>query len=195
MRSALLLLVASSIAHLAAMEAGDPTPGVTLGIWNHQLLVTAPAGGENQLPGGSQRLAIDWRGVTLTDAADFLRQATRLNVVVMPDCGERTLSLTVTDMPLSSVIRWMATQTGVAWTYRQEALLFSAKPLSGASVTRIYDVSALTAPVRDFPGPELAFSSAGIADGGLKAAPEARADSAQNLDEIADFLRRQLHID
>lgn len=187
MRTALLLLTAC-FATLAAAE------GTSIGVWNHQLLVTAPASGSSNLPGGTQRLTVDWRDTTLDDAADFLHHATLLNIVVMPGCGTRKLSLTVTDMPLAALVRWMGTQTGLAWAYSQQALVFSDQPLTGASVTRLYDVSDLAAQVRDFPGRELAFSSVGAAS---IYAPTGNEENtrAQSAEEIGEFLRRQLHIE
>ena len=190
MRTTLLILV---VGFLGAAEGTSST--TSIGIWNHQLLVTAPATGDHTLPGGTQRITVDWRDATLDDAATFLRSATHLNVVVMPGCGERKLTLNVTSMPLASLVKWMGTQTGLSWSYHQEALVFSDQPLQGASVTRLYDVSSLAAQVRDFPGPELAFSSAGDSKGALLQPAIAKADTAQSTEDIADFLRRQLHIE
>ena len=190
MRIALLLLAAG---FLGAAETAHPT--TSIGIWNNQLLVTAPATGDHSIPGGTQRITVDWRDATLDDAAGFLRSATHLNIIVMPGCGERKLTLNVTSMPLASLVRWMGTQTGLSWAYNQEALVFSDKPLVGESVTRLYDVSSLSTQVRDFPGPELAFSSAGDSKGALLQPATDKADSAQSTEDIADFLRRQLHIE
>ena len=193
MRTTLLILAAGFLS--AAEGATSSTSSNTsIGIWNNQLLVTAPATGDHPLPGGTQRITVDWRDVTLDEAATFLRSATLLNIIVMPGCGERKLTLTVTSMPLASLVRWMGTQTGLSWAYSQEALVFSDKPLEGASVTRLYDVSSLAAQVRDFPGPELAFSSAGDSKGMSCFPIPDNANTAQNTEDIAEFLRRQLHI-
>ena len=194
MRTTLLILVAGFLS--AAEGATSSTSSNTsIGIWNNQLLVTAPATGDHTLPGGTQRITVDWRDATLDDAATFLRSATHLNVIVMPGCGERKLTLNVTSMPLASLVKWMGTQTGLSWSYHHEALVFSDQPLVGATVTRLYDVSSLAAQVRDFPGPELAFSSAGDTRGCLFPPPTDKADTAQNTEDLADFLRRQLHIE
>lgn len=190
MRIALLLVTAGLVS--AAESAHSAT---SIGIWNNQLLVTAPATGDHSIPGGTQRITVDWRDVTLDEATTFLRSATHLNFIVMPGCGERKLTLTVTSMPLASLVRWMGTQTGLSWAYSQEALVFSDKPLEGESVTRLYDVSSLSAQVRDFPGPELAFSSAGDSKGALLQPATDKADTAQSTEDIADFLRRQLHLE
>ena len=193
MRTALLILAVGFLS--AAEGAGSSTSSSTsIGIWNHQLLVTAPATGDHTLPGGTQRMTVDWRDATLDEAAVFLRSATHLNVIVMPGCGERKLTLNVTSMPLASLVKWMGMQTGLSWSYHHEALVFSHQPLEGATVTRLYDVSSLATHVRDFPGPELAFSSAGDNRGCLFPPPTENADTAQNTEDIAEFLRRQLHI-
>lgn len=190
MRTALLIL---AVGFLGAAEG--TSLNTSIGIWNNQLLVTAPATGGHTLPGGTQRITVDWRDATLDEAATFLRSATHLNVIVMPGCGERKLTLNVTSMPLASLVKWMGTQTGLSWSYHHEALVFSDQPLQGASVTRLYDVSSLAAQVRDFPGPELAFSSAGDSKGICCFPVPDKADTAQSTEDIADFLRRQLHIE
>ncbi len=193
MSKALLLLCACIGTLAAAEDTSIGSEGTSIGVWNHQLLVTAPASGTSDLPGGTQRLTVDWRDTTLAEAADFLRHATLLNVVVMPGCETHRLLLTVTDMPLAAMVRWMSTQTGLAWAYSQQALVFSDKPLARASVTRLYDVSDLAAQVRDFPGPEMAFSSAGAGKGSF--APVQENNQPQSVEEIGEFLRRQLHLE
>ncbi len=196
------ILILIAVGFSAALSAGLSAPlsaaeRGSIAVWNQQLLVTAPASESQTLPGGAQRLTVDWQHVTMAEAADFLRRATLLNVVVMPGCESRTLTLTVKDMGLTQVVRWISTQTDLAWTYQNEALVFSAAPLPGATVTRLYDLSDLVAPHRDFPGPELAFSSdttSGRANGVLIGPVDSTAPQ-HDPDELADFLRRQLHLE
>lgn len=185
MRISLLLL--GIVASVTAAE------GTSIGVWNHQLLVTAPATGSQTLPGGNQRLTVDWRGTTLDEAAAFLRSATLVNVVVMPGCGDRTLTLTVKDMSLANVVQWISSQTGAAWSYQNQALVFSAEPLRGAQVTKLYDISDLSAEVRDFPGPEMELAS--NSGKGIVCFPTEAPRTKPDTEEIAEFLRRQLHIE
>jgi hypothetical protein len=46
------------------------------------------------------------------------------------------------------------------------ALFISDEPIKEASVTRMYDISDLTLPIKDFPGPQLALNAGSQTGGG-----------------------------
>lgn len=184
MRSLLLLAVL-----VPAIPAAED---LRVDIWNGMLVVRGPASGSKPMPGAEQRMTVTWQDQTLDEVAEFLRVACRLNVVLLPGVGERRVTLAVKDMALGHLIRWVSRQTDTCTDYRDQALIISTAPLRGAETMRLYDVTDITRPVQDFPGPQLAFSSDGTgATIGDAAANDAR--SGQSVEDLAEFLRRQLH--
>lgn len=199
MRTSFLMNVAGTV--LASLcgavgSAAESAPAsaskISIGVWNNQLLVTAPASDERRLPGGEQRMTVDWRDVTLGEAVAALRGMTNLNIICLPGVEETRLTLTVKNMPLTNVVTWMATLTSLHTSYQREALVFSPTAIEGESVTRLYDVSDLTTPMRNFPGPELSIPVAG-GTGALLIMPAEPSTAATDPEELAEFLRRQVH--
>ncbi len=192
MRTLLMLCVAGTFATAADTATVSGSSTISIGVWNNQLIVTAPASDARSLPGGDQRMTVDWRDVTLEEATTALRGMTNLNIICLPGIAEQRLTLTVKNMPLNNVVTWMATLTGVHTSYQREALVFSPTAIEGASVTRLYDVSDLIAPLQNFPGPELSIPEPG--GKGAMITPSAEpARAATDPEELADFLRRQVH--
>lgn len=187
MRTLLVLCFAG-----AAFSAESAPGKVSIGVWNNQLIVTAPASDARTLPGGDQRMTLDWRDVTLDEATTALRGMTNLNIICMPDLAEKRLTLTVKNMPLTNVVTWMTTLTSVHASYQREALVFSSAVIEGEMVTRLYDVSDLIAPLQNFPGPELSIPEPG-GKGAQISAPAEPAKAATDPEELAEFLRRQVH--
>ena len=192
MRTLLLLSLAGAWCAADLHAAETATGKVSIGVWNNQLLVTAPASDARTLPGGDQRMTVDWRDVTLGEATAALRTMTHLNVVCLPGIEDQRLTLTVKDMPLTNVVTWMATLAGVHTSYQREALVFSPTAIEGESVTRMYDVSDLIAPLQNFPGPDLSIPEPG-GSGAQISGPAEPATAATNPEELAEFLRRQVH--
>ena len=180
-----LLLAAGMTATLAAAEP-------TVGVWNGMLVVTAPATGAGRIPGDLQRMTVDWKEQSLDDVAAFLRATTRLNVIVMPGISERRVTLTVRDMPLGSLLTWICRQADVHRSYLNEALTFSDQPLRGAETMRLYDVTDITRPVPDFPGPDMAISTGDTRGANFRPVNDPASTGGQDVDELADFIRRQL---
>jgi hypothetical protein len=167
------LIAVSLTGSLAAAES-------TVGVWNGMLVVTAPATGMGAIPGATQ----------LEEVAAFLRATTRLNVIVMPGVADRRVTLTVRDMPLDALLTWICRQAEVHHGYLNQALTFSAQPLRGAETMRLYDVTDITRPVQDFPGPDLA-----LATGTGREADLSPAKGGQDVADLAAFIRRQLAIE
>lgn len=184
MRSLLLLAVL-----VPAIPAAED---LRVDIWNGMLVVRGPATGSKPLPGAEQRMTVTWQDQTLDEVAEFLRVACRLNVVLLPGAGERRVTLAVKDMALGNLIRWVSRQTDTYTDYQDQALIISTAPLRGAETMRLYDVTDITRPVQDFPGPQLAFSSDGTG-ATIGNAPANEARSGQSVEDLADFLRRQIH--
>lgn len=166
---------------------------VTVGQWNGMLVVTAPAGDGLERLGGrlAQRITLDARDQALTETAEFLRQATGLNIVVAPELIAQPPSITlqVKDMALGSVFTWIARTAAVHVGYVNEAVYIAAAPVAGAASTRLYDVSDLALPIRHFPGPSLTIPAPGGTGSGLIAPIEAPAEEGRyDLDALADLI-------
>lgn len=186
MRSLLLLAVL-----VPAIPAAED---LRVDIWNGMLVVRGPATGSKPLPGAEQRMTVTWQDQTLDEVAEFLRVACRLNVVLLPGVGERRVTLAVKDMALGNLIRWVSRQTDTYTDYQDQALIISTAPLRGTETMRLYDVTDITRPVQDFPGPELAFSTAGKGNGVALTNPT-EAKGGQSVEDLAEFLRRQIHVE
>ena len=192
MRS-LLLLAALLPATGSALAAAED---LRVDIWNGMLLVRGPATGSKPLPGAEQRMTVTWQDQTIDEVAEFLRVACRLNVVVLPGAGERRVTLSVRDMALGNLVSWIGRQTDTYTDYQGQALLFSTAPLRGAESTRLYDVTDITRPVQDFPGPEMALTGSGGGKGvQLAKASGESGKSEQSVEDLADFIRRQIHVE
>lgn len=180
-----LLLTALACATLGSSE-------VTVGTWNGMLLVTAPAGHDLAQLGGrlEQRISLDVRDQPLEETATFLHTVSGLNVVLDPALrvSGTTVTMQVRDMRLGNVLRWLERTAAIHIGWVNGALFLSAQPIAGTARTRLYDVSDLIMPVRDFPGPSLQLTSAGDAAHllPLAAEPEARYD----LDQLAELVRK-----
>lgn len=173
---------------LAAMAN---TADISISRWNGMLLVTAPAGSRLDQLGGclAQRITLDARDQPLTDVADLLRGMTGLNLVLTPGLLSHPprITLQVRDMALGHVLTWIARVGGVHIGYVDGALYIAEQPIAGPASTRLYDVSDLSLPRRDFPGPHLTLDRAatGPASATSVAAP------AYDVDMLIDMLNRR----
>ena len=168
---------------------------VTIGHWNGMLLVTAPAGHDLSRLGGrlDQRITLDAREQPLTETADFLREATRLNIVVAPAllANPPLVSMQVREMALGNVLKWLERTAAVHVGFVSGALYISDLPVAGASSTRLYDVSDLAMPIRNFPGPELSVPQPGGTGSVVLPAVETDDGATRyDLDQLTDMLNR-----
>lgn len=168
--------------------------GVTVGQWNGMLMVTAPSGAGITALGAraAQRITLDAQDQPLTDTVGFLRSATGLSIVVAPTilANPPLINLHVKDMALDSVLRWIERIGAVHVGFVDGALFVSDKPVTGDSVTRIYDVRDLSARIQDFPGPTLSIPEPG-GTGGVLLPPIANDERPRlDLDEIQHFIER-----
>ncbi|NRA40003.1 MAG: hypothetical protein HRU15_17805 [Planctomycetes bacterium] len=77
---------------------------------------------------------------------------------------------------------------------QNEAIYISSEEISGDIVLRMYDISDLISPVKDFPGLELAYNAAGTEGGGSIFSDAGFGDDEEGIDpdEIADFIRESV---
>jgi hypothetical protein len=166
--------------------------------WGNALLVTAP-GGPGMSPAVAaklqQRVTLDFQDAAVTDVIDFLRDVSKVNIVVAPavTLGAPTITLKAKDMTLGNTLHWVTKMTNTHMGYIHGALFISDQPVQEASVTRLYDISSMTMAIRDFPGPTLALNAGG-ADGGVGGAlfrsAEEDSTSSPSSEEIAEIIKK-----
>lgn len=116
----------------------------------------------------NQRITFEFQDTAMEDVINFLRQVTGTTIVVAPDvaaAGGGTVTLKVKDMRFGDALKWILELTSLKMALQNQAIYISSQPIVGAVALRMYDVTDLVSPVRDFPGRELAFN-AGAGGGG-----------------------------
>jgi hypothetical protein len=133
----------TALACASCLGAAD----VTIGQWNGLLVVSAPSGHDLSQLGGrlNQLITLDARSQSLSETAEFLRQATGLNIVLAPalTANPPLVDLQVREMALGSVLTWLEKTVDIHIGLVSGALYFSDQPVAGP-VTR----AAQTAPPR-----------------------------------------------
>jgi len=196
--------VLTSLAIAAALGAATTTTyaadndDIQIGEWNHMLVVTAPAGDE--APKSVQRLlaqhvTVDFKDESLDQVVDFLRSVTHVNFVLAPDVlsAPPTISLTVADMPLSSVLHWVSTLGKVNLGWRDGAYFISSTAVPGPVTTTYYDVSDLVMDIPDFPGPDLSIPETGGKGVTFTQGLMNDTKSQTTTEDVADLLRKMLN--
>lgn len=116
----------------------------------------------------NQRITFEFQDTALDDVINFLRQVTGTTIIPAPDvaaAGGGTVTLKVKDMRFGDALKWILELTNLKMALQNQAIYISSQPIVGAVALRMYDVTDLVSPVRDFPGRELAFN-AGAGGGG-----------------------------
>ena len=95
-------------------------------------------------------------------------------------------------MALGSVLTWLEKTVDIHIGLVSGALYFSDQPVAGPVTTRLYDVSDLTMPIRNFPGPTMTVPEPG-GSGAVCLPPideEPDVTPRHDLDELAGLLNR-----
>lgn len=170
----------------------------TIARWGNALLVTAP-GGPGMAPAVAaklqQRVTLDFQDAPVTDVVDFLRDVSKVNIVVAPGVTLRapTITLKAKDMTLGNTLHWVTKMTGTHMGFIHGALFISDEPVKEASVTRMYDISSMTMAIRDFPGPEVALNAGGTnggLGGGLFQPVDDDSNSSPSTEEIEEIIKK-----
>lgn len=170
----------------------------TIARWGNALLVTAP-GGPGMSPAVAaklqQRVTLDFQDAPVTDVIDFLRNVSKVNIVVAPavTLSAPTITLKAKDMSLGNTLHWVTKMTNTHMGYIHGALFISDEPVKEASVTRMYDISSMTMAIRDFPGPEVALSAGGAnggLGGGLFKPADEDTNSSPTTEEIEEIIKK-----
>jgi len=104
-------------------------------------------------------ISFDFLETPLEDVCQFLRQVADVDVILDPrvaeDANDPSLPVTlkVEDMPLSKAIKWINRLTGTSYGLHDN-VIYIAPPdqMEGDAKLRVFDVGALRAVIRDFPG-------------------------------------------
>lgn len=163
MRRLAALALALAAAHAAA---ADGVRARVVHVGRPVLLVTAPQVSDPAAAEPRLRALVttDFRDADIDEVADFFRRTTGADIVVDPAArlaGSPPITLAVSDMRAATALGWAVRQAGLHLGWLHGAVYISPEPVRGASTTRLYDVSDLVSPVRDFPGPELALTAPG----------------------------------
>ncbi|HAK93500.1 MAG TPA: hypothetical protein DCM87_00425 [Planctomycetes bacterium] len=115
------------------------------------------------------RCTVDWDRASVDDALAFLRERAGISCVMSAKAREALardapkVSLRLRDLALADILDLLVTQLG---EYRFAArhgilMLVRAEEHRPATVLKVYDVRDITAPRRDFPGPQLSVKDEG----------------------------------
>ena len=180
----------------SSLSAADET--YRIAHWGHALLVTAPGGTEMSRAESvklNQRITLDFRDAPLTEVVDFLRDAAKMNIVVAPAVmlNAPNITLKSSNMTLGNILNWVTKLSNINFGFLNGALYISDKPIVEASVTKMYDISDMTLPIRDFPGPEMSLNGGGQngSNGGAIFKPVGDSkDNVPTTEEIEDFIKK-----
>lgn len=149
-----------------------------------------------------QVIFVDFTDAPFDDVVTFLRHVTGVNIVVAPDVAAAgsipPVNLHAKAMKFGDALKWILNLTGLKMALQNQAIYISTKPVLGAVTLRLYDVTDLISPVKDFPGRDLAFN-AGSGGGGnapkLFSAPTADAGdktTSTDPDQLIEFIKKNV---
>jgi type II secretory pathway component GspD/PulD (secretin) len=144
-----------------------------------------------------QRVTFDFQDQSFEDVVAFLRQVTSVNIVVSPQvlaaAGGGTVTLKVREMRFRDALKWILEITGWHMAIQDQAIFINNEPVTGAASLRLYDVTDLITPVRDFPGAEMAYASTGSDSGGLFGGADAAQEGTRaDPNELVEFIRNNV---
>jgi type II secretory pathway component GspD/PulD (secretin) len=146
----------------------------------------------------SQRITFEFQDQSFEDVVNFLRQVTGVNIVIAPEVTAAgaggTVTLKVKDMRFGDALKWILELTNLHMALQDQAIFISNKPVTGAIVLKMYDVTDLISPVRDFPGRELAYNAGGGSGSGINMFANNAQEDTKGVDpaELVDFIRKNV---
>ena len=149
-----------------------------------------------------QRVTFEFADTSFEDVVNFLRQVTGVTIVTAPDvvaAGAGTVTLKVKDMRFGDALKWILELTNLKMALQDQAIYISKQPITGSIVLRMYDVTDLVSPVRDFPGRELAYNAGAGGAGGAGgfnlfkgAAAPAADDKGTDPAALVEFIQKNV---
>jgi hypothetical protein len=112
----------------------------------------------------TQRITVDFDQVKLADALDFLRDATGLNLVLLPSGAakdaEQPVRLKAKDLTVKSVLKLLLQPRGLSVSWRDGALaIVPQEEIQDVVALKIYDVRSQQIKLPDFPGPRMELAA------------------------------------
>jgi hypothetical protein len=143
----------------------------------------------------NQRITFDFRDAPLTEVVDFIREVSKINIVIAPAVilSAPHITLKSSNMTLGNALHWMTKLSNTNFGFLNGALFISDQPIVEASVTKMYDISDMTLPIRDFPGPEMSLNGGGQNSSNGVAIFKPVGDSKDNgptTEEIEDIIKK-----
>jgi len=124
-----------------------------------------------------KRFTVEFNEQDIKDVLDHLKRISGVDIIYRPPEGEAeppTVTLSVQEMQLENILRWVMTITGLNYEIRRGAIyVTSAAGLQGEKVTEIYDVRDIA----------IGVSDAGTMPG-VEGEEEEEEGERRNLDEI-----------
>jgi len=115
------------------------------------------------------RVDVDFRETSLSDAAKFLAQVARMNVILSPALQAKgadalpRIELKLTKVTLRQLAEILAKTTETRLVVRDGILQFTTvADARGKPILRIYPLADLTMPIRNFPGPDINLHLASV---------------------------------
>jgi type II secretory pathway component GspD/PulD (secretin) len=150
----------------------------------------------------NQRITFQFSDSSFEDVVTFLRQVTGTNIVIAPEVtaggAVPPVTLQVKEMRFGDALRWILELTSLHMALQDQAIYISNKAITGANTLKMYDVTDLISPVKDFPGKELAYNAGGNTGGGggggLNMFQNAPQEDNRTTDpnELVDFIRKNV---
>ncbi len=112
----------------------------------------------------TMKISVYFKDHKLSEAMDYLRDVTGLNLVVLPRAAEKEgdfkIRLRVRDLSVKSTLKLMLSGKGLTVTYRDGALIvLPQEDLQDSVVLEMYDVRSQLVKLQDFPGPRMELVS------------------------------------
>ncbi|MFW5830179.1 MAG: type II secretion system protein GspD, partial [Planctomycetota bacterium] len=144
-----------------------------------------------------QVITVQFEDAELIDVVDFLRRTTGVNIIVatevVADAAVPPITLSANNMKLKTALKWVMQITRLQMSIRNQAIYISKEGQLGEVALRLYDISDLLSPVRDFTGIELGYSAAD--DGGFEIIDTFAEEGDADPQEMVDFIRENVAID
>ena len=119
----------------------------------------------------TMKISVDFQDHKLSEAIDYVREVTGLNLVVLPRAAEKEgdfkIRLRVRDLSVKSTLKLILSGKGLTLTYRDGALVvLPQEDLQDSVVLEMYDVRSQLVKLQDFPGPRMELVSPKSGSGG-----------------------------
>lgn len=112
---------------------------------------------------GSLKLTVDFDKTSLAEAVDFLREATGVNLVILPSATlkeDRPVRLKAKELSALSVLKLLLSDRGLALRWRDGAVvILPREDVEDEMELRVYDVRARLMKLPDFPGPSMELTT------------------------------------